>query len=161
MASWNPKNERWGIFHYIKMPKHSFFWKNQGQHYFSRFTNWPLVDDNLGKTASQLPDALNEKRQKQDYFLGSNFSLKLQNFQTHYLYHLVSHGNVSLTLGQKESFLFSSTTDYGHPMKAQIKEIWNFGPMRQTKYALAVPKNLGLGFDFWPCSEGHFLNGRL
>ena len=22
-------------------------------------------------------------------------------------------------------------------------------------------KNLGLGFDFWPCSEGNFLTGRL
>ena len=30
----------------------------------------------------------------------------------------------------------------------------------QTKYASAVPKNLGLGFDFWPCSEGDFLTGR-
>ena len=58
--------------------------------------NFSLVDDNLGKTASHLPDALNEKKQKQDYFLGSNFSLKLHNFQTHYLYHLASHGNVSL-----------------------------------------------------------------
>ena len=25
--------------------------------------------------------------------------------------------------------------------------------MWQTKCALAVPKNLGLGLDFWPCSE--------
>ena len=31
--------------------------------------------------------------------------------------------------------------------------------MWQTKYASAVPKNLGLGFDFWPCSEGDFLTG--
>ena len=30
--------------------------------------------------------------------------------------------------------------------------------MWQTKYASAVPKNLGLGFDFRPCSEGDFLN---
>ena len=36
--------------------------------------------------------------------------------------------------------------------------------MWQTKYALAVPKNLGVvpknlevGVDFWPCSEGDFL----
>ena len=29
--------------------------------------------------------------------------------------------------------------------------------MWQTKYALAVPTNLGLGFDFRPCSEGNFL----
>ena len=28
--------------------------------------------------------------------------------------------------------------------------------MWQTKYASAVPKNLGLGFNFWPCSEGYF-----
>ena len=39
-------------------------------------------------------------------------------------------------------------TDYGHPMKAYIKEIWKFGPMWQTKYALAVLKNLGVGVDF-------------
>ena len=32
--------------------------------------------------------------------------------------------------------------------------------MWQTKYASAVPKNLGLGFDFWPCSEGNFFTGR-
>ena len=32
--------------------------------------------------------------------------------------------------------------------------------MRQTKYASAVPKNLGLGFDFRPCSGGDFLTGR-
>ena len=29
--------------------------------------------------------------------------------------------------------------------------------MWQTKYALAVTINLGLGFDFWLCSEGDFL----
>ena len=34
------------------------------------------------------------------------------------------------------------------------------GPMWQTKYASAVPKNLGLGVDFRPCSEGDFLSGR-
>ena len=28
--------------------------------------------------------------------------------------------------------------------------------MWQTKYASAVPMNLGLGFDFRPCSEGDF-----
>ena len=28
--------------------------------------------------------------------------------------------------------------------------------MLQTKYALALPINLGLGFDFWPCSESDF-----
>ena len=32
--------------------------------------------------------------------------------------------------------------------------------MQQTKYASAVPKNLGLGFDFRPCSEGDFLTKR-
>ena len=30
----------------------------------------------------------------------------------------------------------------------------------QTKYALAVTINLGLGFDFRPSSEGDFLTGR-
>ena len=32
---------------------------------------------------------------------------------------------------------------------------------RQTKYALAVSKNLGVGVDFRPCSEGHFLTLHL
>ena len=32
--------------------------------------------------------------------------------------------------------------------------------MWQTKYASAVPKNLGLGLNFRPCSEGYFLSGR-
>ena len=32
--------------------------------------------------------------------------------------------------------------------------------MWQTKYASAVPINLGLGLDFQPCSEGDFLTGR-
>ena len=32
--------------------------------------------------------------------------------------------------------------------------------MWQTKYALAVPKNLGLGFDLRPCNEGDFPIGR-
>ena len=31
--------------------------------------------------------------------------------------------------------------------------------MWQTKYASAVPKNLGLGLDFRPYSEGYFLTG--
>ena len=54
----------------------------------------------------------------------------------------------------------SYTTDYGHPMKAEIKDIWIIGPMWQTKYAAAIPKNLGLGLNFRPCSEGYFLSGR-
>ena len=33
--------------------------------------------------------------------------------------------------------------------------------MLETKYASAVPKNLGLGLNFWPCSEGYFFSGRL
>ena len=32
--------------------------------------------------------------------------------------------------------------------------------MWQTKYASAVPKNLGVGVDFRSCSEGDFLTGR-
>ena len=28
------------------------------------------------------------------------------------------------------------------------------------KYVLAVPKNLGVGVDFRPCSEGNFLSRR-
>ena len=48
---------------------------------------------------------------------------------------------------------FILTTDNGHPMR-------KIGPMWQEKYALAVPNNLGLGLNFWPCSEGFFLSGR-
>ena len=50
-------------------------------------------------------------------------------------------------------------TDYGHPMKGKIKETWKFRPMWQTKYAAAIPKNLGVGVNFRPCSEGYFLSG--
>ena len=32
--------------------------------------------------------------------------------------------------------------------------------MWQTKYTSAIPKNLGVGVDFRPCSEGDFLTGR-
>ena len=32
--------------------------------------------------------------------------------------------------------------------------------MWQTKYASAVPKNLGLGLNFRPCSEDQFLSGQ-
>ena len=34
--------------------------------------------------------------------------------------------------------------------------------MWQTKYAAtaAIPKNLGVGVNFRPCSEGYFLSGR-
>ena len=32
--------------------------------------------------------------------------------------------------------------------------------MWQTKYASAIPKNLGVGVDFRPCSEGDFVTGR-
>ena len=32
--------------------------------------------------------------------------------------------------------------------------------MWQTKYALAIPKNLGLGFNLRPRSEGYFVSGR-
>ena len=41
------------------------------------------------------------------------------------------------------------TTYYGHPMKGYIKDILKIGPMWQTKYASAVPKNLGVGENFW------------
>ena len=32
--------------------------------------------------------------------------------------------------------------------------------MWQTKYAAAIPKNLGVGVNFRPSSEGYFLSGR-
>jgi hypothetical protein len=51
-------------------------------------------------------------------------------------------------------------TDYGHSMKAYIKDIWKSGPMWKTKYASAVPKNLRLGLNFRPCSAGIFFSGR-
>ena len=31
--------------------------------------------------------------------------------------------------------------------------------MWQTKYAATIPKNLGVGVNFRPCSEGYFLSG--
>ena len=37
----------------------------------------------------------------------------------------------------------------------------NIWPMWQTKYASAELKNLGLGFDLWPCSESNILTGLL
>ena len=39
-----------------------------------------------------------------------------------------------------------------------IEEIWKFWPMWQTKYALAVPENLGVGVGFRPFIEGNFLS---
>ena len=41
---------------------------------------------------------------------------------------------------------FAKNTDYGHPM--DIKAIWKIGPVWQTKYASAIPKNLGLWLNF-------------
>ena len=32
--------------------------------------------------------------------------------------------------------------------------------MRQTKYALELPKNFGVGVNFQACTEGDFLTGR-
>ena len=40
------------------------------------------------------------------------------------------------------------------------KDIWKIGLMWQTKYAAAVPKTLGLGLNFWLCSEGYFFSRR-
>ena len=37
------------------------------------------------------------------------------------------------------------------------KKIWKFGPMWQTKYTLAVLKNLGMGVDCLPYSYDNFL----
>ena len=50
------------------------------------------------------------------------------------------------------------TMDYGHPMKAYIKEIWKFGRIWQTKYAPAVPENLGVGLDFSAMQWRQFLH---
>jgi hypothetical protein len=55
-----------------------------------------------------------------------------------------------------------SFTDYGHQVKAEGINKRNLKIWADVadKYALAVPKNVGLGFDFWPCSEGDFLTRR-
>ena len=89
-----------------------------------------------------------------EYSLFHDFIAPFFTKETVYILH--SRANCFLKLHKP----ICTTTDYGHPMKAQIKEIWNFGPMRQTKYALIVPKNLGWGFDFWLCSDGDFLTRR-
>ena len=46
---------------------------------------------------------------------------------------------------------------YPHGLRTPISKI---GPMWQTKYASAVPKNLVVGVNFRPCSEDYFLSGR-
>ena len=65
---------------------------------------------------------------------------------------LNSHGTeLDMVVATKDFFMFRNIvtiTDYGHPMKAWIKHIWKIGPIWQTKYASAVPKNLGLGLNF-------------
>ena len=81
-----------------------------------------------------------------------NVSWAGYNSMTTLLTHTVAHST-------KPSFM-PKTTDYGHPMKAKSKETWKFGPMWQTKYAAAIHKNLGVGVNFRPCSEGYFLSGR-
>ena len=50
------------------------------------------------------------------------------------------------------------TTDTQWRHKSE--DIWKIWPMWQTKYTLAIPKNLGVGVNFRPCSEGYFLSGR-
>ena len=51
------------------------------------------------------------------------------------------------------------STDYGHPiMKSKKSE--NLGRCGRQKYAATVPKNLGVGVDCRPSSEGDFLTGR-
>ena len=32
--------------------------------------------------------------------------------------------------------------------------------MWQTKYTSTIPKDLGVGVNFWQCSEDYFLSGR-
>ena len=51
------------------------------------------------------------------------------------------------------------STDYGHSMKALIKDIRKIGPMWQTKYVSVVPTYLGVGVNFRPCSGDYFLSG--
>ena len=67
-------------------------------------------------------------------------------FETHCKLLLLLLHELSLAL---DSLSLAESTDYGHPMKSQIKEIWKFGPLWQTKYALAVPKNLELRVEQW------------
>ena len=43
-------------------------------------------------------------------------------------------------------------------MKAYIKDYLKTWAVLQTKYAWATPKNLGLGLNFRPYSEGYFLS---
>ena len=55
-------------------------------------------------------------------------------------------------------FFQPRTTDTQWRHKSKIIN-WKIGPMWQTKYAPAVPKDFGLGLNFRPCSEGYFLSG--
>ena len=36
----------------------------------------------------------------------------------------------------------------------------NWADVADKKYALAIPKYLGLGLNFRPCNKDHFLSGR-
>ena len=46
-------------------------------------------------------------------------------------------------------------------MKAnEVIKSKKIGPIWQTKYASAKPKNLGVGVNFRPYSEGYFLSVR-
>ena len=47
-----------------------------------------------------------------------------------------------------------------HGLRTPNEGINQIGPIWQTKYVLAVPKNLELGLNSWPCSEGYFFSER-
>ena len=40
------------------------------------------------------------------------------------------------------------TLEYGHPMKAEIKDIWKIGPMWQTKICFGCTEKFGIGIEF-------------
>ena len=52
---------------------------------------------------------------------------------------------------------FDMCINYGHQMKAWIKEIRMFGVNLANKYSSTITKNLGLGYNSRLCSAGPFL----
>ena len=85
-----------------------------------------------------------EARRPIDRHISTKINKGVKTLDSKYAFTYFIFTNISL---KKNMILI---TNYGHPVKVQIKEIWNFGPMWQTKYASAVPKNLWLGLNFRP-----------
>ena len=91
---------------------------------------------------------------KKMLFFGSYFHWIMLSFHSSVHIYCIA----SLAYWTLKKWYDSRTTDtqWRHESKLSEKN----GPMWQTKYAATIPKNLGVGVNFRPCSEGYFLSGR-